>query len=191
VADCVQRGGERAATEKKKKERGAERLMSSWPSRSRDSRTGQGWMGYAIASLEPARRASSLCSLRLPATQHIVTLVTLQPRIPPTYPPALVILYFQNNSIPFAKRLNHPHVIRSLIVTGWDEKITFLFTQITQIGLASACPPPLSSNDQRILAVRGPALISLAFQLPVNNRAVTTRYHTQSQLHDIDTITEQ
>ena len=52
--------------------------------------------------------------------------------------------------------------------------------RLPQIGLASACPPPLSSNDQRILAVRGPALISLALDyhsLPDNNRAVTTRYH--------------
>jgi len=48
----------------------------------------QGWNGWdGIASLEPARRASSLCSLRPRATQHIVTPVTPIHRFPPHIPP--------------------------------------------------------------------------------------------------------
>lgn len=113
-------GKERLVRKRKRKRRREvnEQLAVSVSSRG----TGQGWMGYGIASLEPARRASPVCSLRSRATQHIVTPVTPSLRIPPTYPPALEILYFQNNSIPFAKRLNRSHVIRSLIVTGWMKK---------------------------------------------------------------------
>jgi len=157
---------------RKRKERDAERLMSSWRSRSPPGELELGrveWMGYGIASLEPARPASSRCSLR-PRATHILSHLSHSAMNCPHISPRFGNFIFSNNSIPLAKRLNRSHVIRSLIVTGSHEKITFLFTQITQIGLASACPPPLSSNDQRILAVRGPALISLAFRFPFTAR---------------------
>jgi hypothetical protein len=87
---------------RKRKRRDAERLMSSWPTRSRDTLPGNwaGWDGLemGMASLEPARRASSVCSLRPRPILHIVTLVTLNP--------TTGNFIFSNNSIPLAKRLN-------------------------------------------------------------------------------------